>query len=106
MPLYLVYEWDNAKETKRLNNYRKLIDEVTSPYSRKLNKEGICKTTGLSDNTGHMMSIWEFEDLDAFGKVWNDDNYHSMMIKLNQLVDNMKIRICRSGRPIAPQEIT
>jgi hypothetical protein len=83
----------------------KLIEEGTGPYTAKIVKDGICKTTGLSDNTGLMMSIWSFEDVEAFGKVWNDPEYHSLMIKLNQLTDNMDIRICRPGRPIEREEI-
>jgi uncharacterized protein (DUF1330 family) len=106
MEVNLVYEWFNAKDTERLHNYMKLIDKVTTPYVGKLIEKGICKTTGLADNSGRMMSIWSFENAEAFGKLWNDPEYHSIMIKLNQLTDNMTIRICRPSRPIVQEEIS
>jgi uncharacterized protein (DUF1330 family) len=106
MEVNLVYEWVNAKETERLNTYQKLIAEVTTPYVGKLIEDGILKTTGLADNSGRIMSIWAFEDVESFGKLWNDPEYHSIMIKLNQLTDNMNIRICRPSRQIESKEIT
>jgi len=80
------------------------VDEWV-PYLTKIMEEGICESTALSDNTGHIIGILKFEDLDAFGKLWNDDKFHSLMMKYVQLVDNVKIRFCRPAKVIAPEEV-
>ena len=101
----MVGEHDNAKDEERYSKYQKLIAEEAWPWLQKSIKEGLYKYTGLSDNTGHIIGIYEFENFEAFEKMWNDPAWNSMMIKMSQLVDNNRIRICRSGRPVEPEEV-
>jgi hypothetical protein len=98
MPVYLVWENELAKDKERRNEYRKVILEEYMPYVEKMQKKGVFKITGLGDNTGYVLGIMEFEDLDAFGKVWNDDKFHFMVGKIAQLVNKSKIRLCRPSR--------
>ena len=100
----MVMEHDNAKDEERYSKYQKLVVEETWPYMQNMIKEGV-KITSLADNTGHMIGVYEFENLEALGKVWNDPKWNSMMIKVSQVIDNNRIRICRSGRPIEPEEV-
>jgi len=105
MPVYIVTEWDNAKDETRYSKYQKWVVEEWSPYQAKNLEKGGYKATGLADNTGHMMGFFEFKDLEALGTMWNDPKWNSLMIKMSQLVDNMRIRLCRASRPIEPEEV-
>jgi hypothetical protein len=98
MRVYLVMEWDNAKDEARYRKYAEFTRDNQWPAKKE--EEGLFKRTGISDNTGHMMGIWEFEDTDAFSKLWNDREYHELMVTLNPLVDNLKVRIGRAGMPV------
>jgi len=102
MPVYLFIEYDNAKDESRRNQYRKWIVEEWQPYFKELQEEDFFKTTGFTDGTGHMMGLWEFEDTDAFSKLWNDEKWHRLMIRRNEVVDNLKIRLCRPSIVIEP----
>ena len=104
MPVYLVLEQDNAKDEERYNKYQRLVAEEVWPWMQNMMKEGV-KITSLADNTGHMTGFFEFENFEALGKMWNDPKWNSMMIKYSQLVDNYRLRLCRSGRPIEPEEV-
>jgi hypothetical protein len=92
--VYLVSEHDNAKDEKRYEDYMKFVAEEWVPYIEK-NLSDICKITSLSDNTGHIIGIYEFEDLETFGKMWNDKEWMLLMIKASKLVDNNSYRLCR-----------
>jgi len=96
MPVYIVGEHDNPKDETRYAKYQKFVAEEWVPYYDKKLKN-ICKITSLSDNTGHIIGIYEFEDLEALGKMWNDPEWQMMMIKLSKLVDNNKFRLCRTA---------
>ena len=104
MPVYLVTEQDNAKDEARYSKYQKLIAEEIWPWMQNMAKEGV-KITSLADNTGHMIGFFEFENFKALEKMWNDPKWNSMMIKYSQLVDNYRLRLCRGGRPIEPEEV-
>jgi hypothetical protein len=96
-------EHNNAKDKERKYEYRKLMLEEWMPYINKMQEKGILKMTGLADTTGWVMGILEFEDLDAFGKVWNDDKFRTLCSDVGQLVDNSNIRLCRPAR-LRPRE--
>jgi hypothetical protein len=61
----MVSEQDNAKDEERYSKYQKLIAEEIWPWMQNMTKEGV-KITSLADNTGHMIGVFEFEDLEAF----------------------------------------
>ena len=105
MPVYLVSEHDNAKDEERFSKYQKLVAEEAWSWIQNSVKEGLYKYTGLADNTGHMIGIYEFENFEALEKMWNDPKWNSMMLKLSQLVDNNRLRICRGSRVIEPEEV-
>jgi hypothetical protein len=94
--VYLVMEHDNPKDKERMEEYRNLVADEFIPYLKKI--KDLAKFTSLSDNTGHMIGIYEFKDWNAFGKVWNDDDFRALGSKLSRLVKNNKIRLCRRGR--------
>ena len=104
MPVYLVSEQDNAKDEARYNKYQKLVAEEVWPWMQNMMKKGV-KITSLADNTGHMTGVYEFENFEALEKMWNDPKWNSMMIKYSQLVDNYRLRLCRSGKVIEPEEV-
>jgi hypothetical protein len=55
MPVYLLSEYDNAKDEERYSKYQKLVAEVGWPWLQKSIKDGVFKYTGLADHTGHMI---------------------------------------------------
>jgi hypothetical protein len=46
----------------------------------------------------------EFEDMDALAKVWNDEKFHRITIRRNELVDKLTIKLCRPGMVIPPEK--
>ena len=96
-------EIELPKDGSRLNNYRKWTNEW-SPYIDKKSEEGVLKRTCFTDNTGHLMSLMEFEDMETLAKLWNDEKYHRLMRKGNIVMNNLKIRLCRPMVRIPPKE--
>jgi quinol monooxygenase YgiN len=86
--------WDNAKDETRYRKYA-LVSSEMMDWSTKKQGEGWFKSLGITDNTGHIISVYEFEDMDALSKTWTNPEYRAMMMKLNPLIDNCKIRLCR-----------
>ena len=93
-PIYIL-EYDNAKDQERFEKYIEFIREEWLPYVNKLQEDGVCKRSAFADNTGHIIGIYEFDDLEAFSKVWNDDKWQQLMIRYGQMVDNARTRLCR-----------
>ena len=91
MPVSLVMEYDIPKGKPAVQEYLKVLKEKIIPIC----DNRIDKTTGLSDNTGHMIAIWEFKDMTSFSALWEDETYHRAMMSFNPVVDNLKIRLCR-----------
>ena len=48
-----------------------------------------------ADNTGHIISFTEFENMEEMAKIWNDTEWHQRSVRFMRSVDNFKIRICR-----------
>jgi hypothetical protein len=94
MPVYLHISWDNPKDEARYREYGKISSEMID-WSEKKQDEGWFRSIGITDNSGHIISLFEFDDMEALSKTWTNSEYRSMMINLNRLVDNCKIRLCR-----------
>jgi hypothetical protein len=104
MPVVVMIEWDNAKDESRYEKYAKLSRTQGgvgyTPLLQKMIKEGVAKTSGWTDNTGHLVGWWEFENLEAYAKLWADEEFHRRWLQSNPLVDNARIRILRPAVPI------
>ena len=81
------------KDINVLEDYWKYINERIAPLHR---DKGYHPTTSFGDNTGHMVWLWEFEDTDAFSKIWNDKDWQRVMSGFPQVVKNVNYRL---GRP-------
>ncbi len=104
MKVVLLVEWDNAKDESRYEKYVELNREPRPPeWMKKMLEEGIIKASGWSDNTGHIIRWNEFENIEAFTKLWNSEEWHKMMLRLNPIVDNLRFRLLRPG-VIIPEE--
>jgi uncharacterized protein (DUF1330 family) len=103
MVVYLFMEQINAKDEAKRQRYRKWVVEEWQPYAEGLQEQGFVKTTGWTDGTGRMMGLWEFEDMEALAKLWNDEQFHRHNVRRNELVDDIKISLCRPGMLIPPQ---
>ena len=97
MPVVLMGEWDNPKDEERNEKRLKFGREVATPYWEKLVEEKGIKVKGgvWSDNTGHMIGWREFETMEDFSKMWEDERYQQMWAAWVYLVDNAKIRLLR-----------
>jgi hypothetical protein len=76
MVVYLFYEQVNAKDEAKRQRYRKWVVDEWQPYVTELQEKGLVKGTGWTDGTGTMYGLWEFEDMDALVKLWNDEKLH------------------------------
>ena len=94
-------EWDLPKGRERQEDYWKYIKETMTPKTQKMDEEGFYKAMSFGDNTGHIIWVLEFEDADAFNKLWNDKEWHNMMSTYAHRVDNLSFRL---GRPIIMPE--
>ena len=77
MPVVLLVEWDNPKDEERNEKRHKYVREVVTPYTQQLRKEKDIKleSSDWSDNTGHIVDWTEFETMEDFAKMWNDERY-------------------------------
>ena len=92
MTVLLLAEWDNPKDETRL----KKVNEWESTFMQRKIEEGIVKKVSQwTDGSGHIYWIAEFDDIDAYAKVWGEEEFHVKMIRWNRLVDNMSIRLLR-----------
>ena len=106
MKVVVLWEWDNPKDEARDKKRREFGTEVLTPYWRKLVEEKGIKSKGdwWSDNTGHMVSWFEFETLEDFAKMWNDERFQQIWARLAFLVDNARIRLLRQAITI-PEDL-
>ena len=76
LKVVLLVEWDNPKDETRNKKRLKHGSEVGTPYYEKKREEGIkWEMSGWSDNTGHMIGWHEFETVEDFAKIWNDEEF-------------------------------
>ena len=106
MTVVLMREWDNPKDPERNRKRLKFSNEVSTPYWEKLFKEkGIkVKYGGWSDNTGHFISWVEFETMEDFAKMWEDERGQQISSRWSHFVDNMRIRLLRPGLTV-PEDL-
>jgi len=106
MPVVLLLEFDNPKDEARNAKRRKFEDEATRPYREKLVEEkGIkAKFSGWADCTGHIVVWWEFETMEDFAKMWNDEKWQQIWARWTYLVDNASIRLLRPSITL-PKEL-
>ena len=97
MPVVGIVEWDNPKDRDRNEKRLKFGSEVMMPYWEKLVKEKGIKFKGgaWSDNTGHMINWTEFETMEDFSKMWEDERWQQMRGQWAYLADNVRIRLLR-----------
>jgi len=97
MRVYFMTEFDLPKGSERMEDYWKCQKEQVVPLLEKLDMEKIYEGVAFSDNTGHIVWLAWFEDMDAFSKQWNNPEYHRTMSDLAKVVDNLSYRL---GRPV------
>ena len=97
MTVVLMREWDNPKDPERNRKRLKFGSEVMTPYWEKMVKEKDIKHkgSGWSDNTGHMIGWGEFETMEDFSKMWEDEGIQQIWAAWAYLVDNARIRLLR-----------
>jgi hypothetical protein len=104
LKIAILVEWDNAKDESRYKKYGEVTGEMMKqgPVAtvKKLVEEGVAKGGAWADNTGHIINLFEFENMEAFGKVWTDSEWHMRYLQINPLVDNMRVRVLRPSIPV------
>jgi hypothetical protein len=79
----------------RMETYGKRINEAREPL-QKWKKEGIIKSSSSwADNTGLIVGLWEFENAEAFSKLWGQEEFHRLMTRICGSVNNAEIRVMR-----------
>jgi hypothetical protein len=99
MSIVLLSEADYPKDEERDKKRVKFSRDVLFPYYEKMVKEkGIkVKFSLWVDNTGHLVSWSEFETMEDFAKMWNDERWQHIMARRARLVDNVSFRLLRPG---------
>lgn len=97
MPVVLLVEWDNPKCDERNKERQKYQNEVWSPYGEKLIEEkGVkVKSSGWSDNTGHIVVWREYDSMEDFAKEWEDERNQQMWARWTHFADNIRYRLLR-----------
>jgi hypothetical protein len=103
MTVVYMLEWDNAKEEERFRKYMKL-GEKAIPFYKKLQEKGQLKYSYWVDDTEHVIQWMEFEDMDAFGKVWSNKEMRNLSAKMRPLVDNIQYRLLWGSTSEAVQD--
>ena len=95
MKVVFLVEWDNAKDESRYKKYAEQLKEPRPEWFKKLVEEGIFKGRNWTDNTGHIIRWVEFENMEAFSKLWNNEEWQKMWLSFNPVVDNLSLRLLR-----------
>ena len=103
MAVLLLMEWDNPMDESLRKKRYKFNQEVGGPFWQKKIDEGFFKASQWSDNMGHIVGLLEFEDMDAFTKLWLDEGFQKWAIEMNYLVDNIRHRIMRPSISVEPK---
>jgi hypothetical protein len=102
--VYLLWEWENAKEEERTKMRRNHYVEVLRPYYEKKRSEGVdWESLDLTDGTGRMVRLDKFDDIDDFDKIWNDEEWQKACARYSYFVDNIRVRILRPSILIKPE---
>ena len=97
-------EHDNAKDESRYKKYAELTRGPDPEWVKKMLEETNVKVSGWADNTGHIINWFEFENMEAFAKMWNTEEWQKHVgLSLGPLVDNLHFRILRPSVDI-PEE--
>jgi hypothetical protein len=102
----LFREWDNPKDEERRKKYAEITRDTA--MRERFEKLGNIKSImGWADGTGHIISLWEFESMEDFAKLWNDIEFQRGHVRFYRVVDNFRIRICRPAalHPITLEKI-
>ena len=88
-------EWDNAKDESRLKRYMEMQSEPRPEWFKKLFEEVKVKQSSWADNTGHIVNLIEFENMEVFAKLWDNEEWHKWWRRMTPVVDNMRFRVLR-----------
>jgi hypothetical protein len=94
--VYLMIEWDIPKSRERRDDYWKYMRENMLPLNERMAKYETSHETVFGDNTGHIVRLIEFADIDAFGKYWSDLEFQRVFGGFAVYSDNLSYRF---GRP-------
>ena len=104
MKVLMFREWDNPKDETRRKEYAEISTDTS--YAEKMKDVKFKRLGSWTDNTGHIISLYEFENMEELAKIWNDVEFHQNQVRFWRSVDNFKIRICRPAtlHPITLEE--
>jgi hypothetical protein len=101
MKMLLTIRWTNPKDPERNKKRYEYQDKVFLPYVQKFEEKGVkWKTSGWADGSGQMGSLYEFETWEDFSKVYQDQEFQTILSRWSYLVDHCKIKIWRPSRQI------
>ena len=103
MPVILHFEWDNPKEQKRLTQFFEYVPINEAVWKKKLDAGLVKNMSTWSDGTGHVIALFEFEDMAAFARVWVDEEIVENRVRFSRRVDNPMFRILIPFVPFPPK---
>jgi len=98
MKAVLMIERHTPKDEERNKKRLKHNYEVMGPYWEKLVDEKGINQVGSgawADNMGYLVNWIEFETMEDFAKLWEDEGWQKLFAQWVKLVDNVRIRLLR-----------
>jgi len=96
MPVVMMIEFTNPKEPERNKKRYDLEKKFFEPYLENKRKEGVkWKAEDWTDGSGWYVAWFEFETMEDFSKIWEDEEFQKMFTRFSFLVDDCKVRILR-----------
>jgi hypothetical protein len=97
MSVLLYSKWTLPKAgDPRMQTYATRVKE-SMELIQKWTEEGIFSSppTSWADNSGDVIALYMFSNIDSLAKLWGKEEYHKMQTQFFACVDNPEIRIMR-----------
>ena len=101
MKVLVLTTWENPKSVEGLKKYYEYIEKYGQYLDERRKKYNV-KASAWSDGTGKMYMLDEFENLEAYAKYNDDEEFQKKFIHFCRLVNNVKVKVLREAISVPP----
>ena len=97
MRVVLLSEWDAPKDGELFKKSKELFKKFVEHWVKISKEKSINPVYDkiFTDNTGHFSNWTEFESMDDFKKMWDDEEYQRFWAEYSRYVSNCRWRLMR-----------
>ena len=97
MRVVTLNEWDTPKDGEYFEKSKELLKKWVQHYTEMVKEKSIKVTYDkiFTDNTGHFSNWTEYESMDEFKKVWDDEEYQRYWAEYARYAFNCQFRVMR-----------